>query len=49
MGQLTKDRRKRIVYYIQITKALKKRPPILKTDGIEEALAINPALKDAVI
>jgi hypothetical protein len=49
MGQLTKDRRKRIVYYIQIAKAFKKRPPILKTNRIKEALAIDPVLKDAVI
>ena len=49
MGQLTKDGRKRIVRYIQIAKALKKRPPTLKTDGIEEVLAINPVLEDAFI
>lgn len=49
MGQLTKDRRKRILRYIRIAKALKKRPLILETDGIKEALAIDPVLEDAVI
>ena len=49
MGQLTKDGRKRILRYIRIAKALKKRPPTPETDGIEEALAIDPALEDAVI
>ena len=49
MGQLTKDGRKRILRYIRIAKALKKRLLIPETDGIKEVLAINPTLEDAVI